>query len=111
MKRLSNLAKELRKNQTPQEEKMWQLLRNRRYKNLCFNRQRPIGNYIVDFVCREKKLIIELDGGQHNQDKNIACDEERTQYLESLGYTVLRIWNNDIDSNIEGVFLEIDKYI
>ena len=111
MDKMTELARKLRKNQTPQEEKIWQLLRNRRYKNLCFKRQRPIGNYIVDFVCREKKLIIEIDGGQHNQDKNIVYDKERTEYLEGLGYTVLRIWNNDIDNNIEGVFLEIDKYI
>ena len=111
MNNLTNNARNLRKNQTPQEQKLWNLLRNRRYKNLCFKRQFIIGNYIVDFVCREKKLIIELDGGQHNIDANITYDEERTKYLETEGYRVLRFWNNDIDNNIEGVFLKIDEFL
>ena len=104
-------ARELRKTQTPQEEKLWKVLRNRRYKNLCFKRQRPIGEYIVDFVCREKKLIIEIDGGQHNEEANIDYDNKRTKYLEEEGYTVLRFWNNEVDNNIEGVFKVIDSYI
>ena len=86
-------------------------MRNRRYKNLCFKRQFIIGNYIVDFVCREKKLIIELDGGQHNLDTNIPYDEERTKYLEAEGYRVLRFWNNDVDNNIEGIFFKIDEFL
>ena len=104
-------AKELRKNQTPQEQKMWNLLRNRRYKNLCFKRQYIIGEYIVDFICREKKLIIEIDGGQHNEDKNIIHDKKRTLFLESNGYKVIRFWNNDIDNNIESVFLKLDEFL
>ncbi len=109
MDKLTETAKKLRKNSTPQEQKLWSLLKTKQYKNLKFKRQQPIGRYIVDFVCREKWLIIELDGGQHNEDKNIAYDEERTQYLESLGFRVIRFWNNDIDDNIEGVFDVIDK--
>ena len=105
------LARILRKNQTPQEEKMWQLLRNHRYKNLAFKRQQPIGQYIVDFVCKEKKIIIEIDGGQHNEIETLEYDKERTLYLKSRGYTLIRFWNNDIDKNIEGVFIEIDKYL
>ena len=111
MKNLTHNAKLLRKNQTAQEQKLWNLLRNRRYKNLCFKRQYIIGNYIADFVCREKKIIIELDGGQHNQDSNIAYDNARTKYLESEGYKVLRFWNNDVDNNIEGVFWKIDEFL
>ena len=105
------LARVLRKNQTPQERKMWSLLRNHKYKNLAFKRQHPIGDYIVDFICLEKKLIIEIDGGQHNEPDNIEYDKKRTEYLESKGYKVLRFWNNEINKNIEGVFLIIDKYL
>ena len=73
-------------------------------KNLKFKRQYPIGNYIVDFICKEKWLIIELDGGQHNKPDNISYDEERTNYLNSRGYRVLRFWNTDIDKNLKGVY-------
>ena len=64
---------------------------------------------IVDFICREKNIIIELDGGQHNEERNIIYDKERTDYLRSKGYKVIRFWNNDIDNNIEGVYLELEK--
>jgi len=99
-----NLSRNLRKNQTPQEQKMWQILRNRNFHNLKFKRQHPIGKYIVDFVCIEKMLIIELDGGQHNEDVNIEYDNKRTKYLESLGFKVFRFWNNEIDNNLSGVY-------
>ena len=105
------LARTLRKQQTSQEAKMWNLLRNHRYKNLAFKRQHPIGNYIVDFICLEKKIIIEIDGGQHNEPINIEYDKQRTMFLETKGDKVIRFWNSDIDKNIEAVFLEIDKYI
>ena len=105
------LARTLRKQQTSQEAEMWNLLRNHRYKNLAFKRQHPIGNYIVDFICLEKKIIIEIDGGQHNEPINIEYDKQRTMFLETKGYKVIRFWNSDIDKNIEAVFLEIDKYI
>ena len=102
-------ARELRQNSTPQEIMLWTLLRNRQYKNYKFRRQYPIGNYIVDFICREKRLIIELDGGQHNEPNNIEYDNERTEFLKSKGYKVIRFWNNDVDNNIEGVFEVIRK--
>lgn len=98
------LARTLRKNQTPQEAKMWKILRNFQINDLKFRRQYPIGNYIVDFVCKEIKLIIEIDGGQHNEPNNITYDIERTKFLESKGYKVIRFWNNDIDNNLEGVY-------
>ncbi len=111
MDKIVSLARNLRKKLTPQKEKLWKLLRNKRYKNLKFRRQYPIGKYIVDFICREKRLIIELDGGQHNEPNNIQSDISRSKYIEQYGYTILRFWNNEIDNNIEGVFKEIDKYI
>ena len=109
MDNLTNLAKVLRKNSTPQEQKLWSFLRNKRFKNLKFKRQQPIGKYIVDFICREKWLIIEIDGGQHNTLDIIEHDIKRTKYLESRGFKILRFWNNDIDNNIEGVLEVLDK--
>ena len=101
------LARTLRKNQTPQESKMWKILRNFQIQGLKFRRQYPIENYIVDFVCKEIKLIIEIDGGQHNETYNIEYDTKRTNFLESKGYKVIRFWNCDIDHNIEGVYQRI----
>ncbi len=99
----------LRTNMTKQEQKLWQLIRKRGINKYRFRRQFPIGNYIVDFICREKKLVIEIDGGQHNEVKNAEYDRERTRYIESQGYRVIRFWNNDVDNNIEGVYMEILK--
>jgi len=99
-----NKARALRKLSTPHEKILWSLLRNRNFNGLKFIRQFPIGNYIADFACRSKKLIIELDGSQHNEATNIQYDYERTKFLEEQGYTVVRFWNNDIDNNIEGVY-------
>ena len=105
------LARKLRKEQTIQESKIWNLLRNRQFFGLKFKRQYPIGEYIADFVCIEKHIIIELDGGQHNSPENIAKDIERTRYLITNGFKVLRIWNNEVDNNLEGVFLELKRQI
>ena len=74
-----------------------------------FRRQQPIDRYIVDFFCSELRLIIELDGGHHNEEKNKDYDKERTKFLNKLGYKVIRIWNNDIDKNIEGVIEYIKR--
>ncbi len=104
-------ARNLRVNQTPQELKLWNLLRARKFHNLKFRRQYHIGNYIVDFICREKKIIIEIDGGQHNFDENVLYDNNRTEFLHSKGYKVIRFWNNDIDNNLEGVYAEIEKFL
>ncbi len=99
-----HLARELRKNSTPQEQKLWKILRNRQFLNLKFKRQVPIGNYIADFLCEEKKLVIEIDGGQHNKINNIEKDKIRTECIELEGYKVIRFWNNEIDNNLEGVY-------
>lgn len=109
MQKNTDIARKLRKNATKQEHVLWNLLRNSKLNNHKFKRQYPIGNYIVDFVCIEKFLIVELDGGQHNYIENKIADEERTNYLQSRGYKVIRFWNNDIDKNIEGVYEEIMK--
>ena len=106
---LKQNARNLRKNMTTQERKLWQLIRNRQFHGLRFLRQYVIGKYIADFVCREKKIIIELDGGQHNEEQNIILDTERTEYLKSKGYKVVRFWNNDIDFNIEGVYQKLEE--
>ncbi len=100
-------ARELRKNLTPQERKMWQLLRNHGFLGYEIRRQYPIGCYIVDFICRSKKIIIEIDGGQHNSEKNAEYDKKRTEYLNSLGYQVIRFWNNDIDNKFDDVYNEL----
>jgi len=102
-----NLSRQLRKNQTPWEAKLWLVLRNRKVGNLKFRRQHKIGKYIVDFCCIDKKLVIELDGGHHNEEPYILQDQIRQKYIEDQGYYVLRIWNNEIDKNLDGVVDEI----
>lgn len=86
-------ARELRKNMTDAERHIWSYLRNRRLLGYRFARQYVIGTYIVDFICREKRLIIELDGGQHMD--AVVYDENRTRFLMAQGYQVLRFWNNE----------------
>ena len=106
-KSLLVFARELRKNSTIAERKLWHRLRSRNFLDLKFRRQEPIGNYIVDFVCYENKLIVELDGGQHNEfsEKDIP----RTKALEKEGYKVLRFWNSDVINNIEGILTIIKE--
>lgn len=102
-------AEFLRSNQTDVEQKIWYQLRAKRFYGYKFKRQVPIGTYITDFACVEKKLIIELDGGQHDDQK--AQDDKRTAYLEQQGYRVLRVWNNEIVDNIEGVLEVIQNML
>jgi very-short-patch-repair endonuclease len=99
--RLKETARTLRKNPTDTEKLLWKHLQRKQLCELKFRRQQPIGNYIVDFICFEKKLIVELDGGQHaiEQEK----DKERDEWLRSEGYKVLRFWNTDVLQNLEGV--------
>ncbi len=106
---LISRAKELRKNQTPWEAKLWQRLRAKRFDGFKFKRQLRIEGYIVDFCCREKMLIVELDGGHHNHESNFKQDLERQKFLEAIGYKILRFWNNDIDKNLEGVLETIKE--
>ena len=98
-------ARNLRQNMSLAENRMWYYLRSRRLGGYKFVRQQVIDNYIVDFVCREKKLIIEVDGGQHMD--ATEYDEQRTRVLEGRGYQVLRVWNNDVFQNTSGVMEKI----
>ena len=103
----TNKARELRKNMTDAEKKLWRYLRRKNIKDLKFRRQHPIGNYIVDFICAEKNLVIEVDGGQHSENENY--DANRTKFLNDKGYKVLRFWNNEVLNNIEVVLNVIYK--
>ena len=94
-------AKILRKNSTGAKRKLWQHLRRYQANDCKFSHQQPIGPYIVDFVCFEKRLIIEVDGGQHIQ--QVEDDNARTQWLRSQGFQVLRFWNNQVLKEIGGV--------
>lgn len=94
-------ARSFRKNMTDVENRMWYFLRNRRLNGYKFVRECVIGSYIADFVCREKKLIIEVDGGQHME--AAEYDKCRTEFLEKNGYRILRVWNNEVCNNIRGV--------
>ena len=98
-------ARRMRKNLTDAEKKLWRYLRLKNIEGSKFRRQHPIGKYIVDFVCLEMRLIVEVDGGQHGE--QIAYDNERTQWLESEGYRVLRFWNNEVLEDVEVVAEEI----
>ncbi|MBE6987835.1 MAG: endonuclease domain-containing protein [Ruminococcaceae bacterium] len=103
------LAKELRKNMTPWENKLWyQFLRSYPVR---WNRQKVLGNYIVDFYCSKAKLIIELDGGHHFSDKSEKADALRTKELEATGLRLFRIPNSDIDKNFNGVCEFIDSLV
>lgn len=97
-------AGELRKESTPAERKLWATLRGDKL-GVKFRRQHAIGKYIPDFVCAQKKLIIELDGSQHLE--QVKYDEERTKTLNALGYKVIRFWNCDVMKNVDGVILAI----
>ncbi len=109
--KLTPFSKNLRKKMTPWETKLWRYLRAKRVWNYKFKRQVPIGDYIVDFCCQKKKLVIELDGGGHSDAFAKTQDQRRGAYLESKGYTILRFWNNEIDKNIEGVLDTINKQL
>ena len=106
---LKQNARYLRNNMTSQERKIWNIIRNRQFYGFRFLRQYVIGTYIVDFICRSEKIIIEIDGGQHNETEKIKLDEERTNFLNLKGYKVIRFWNNEIDNNIEGVYRKLQE--
>lgn len=98
---LKTNARQLRKNLTDSERRLWRELKLRQVGGLKFRRQFQIGRYIADFVCPERKLIVEVDGGQHSEQVNY--DSDRTSWLESQGFRVLRFWNNEVLMNLEGV--------
>ena len=94
-------ARQLRRNQTDAEKFLWSTLRNRQLNGYKFKRQVPVGIYIADFLCQEAMLIVELDGVQHAEQQDY--DQRRTHWLESQGFRVLRLWNNEVLLNIIGV--------
>ena len=98
-------ARELRKNQTEAEQKLWQAIRLKQINGIKFRRQHAIGPYIVDFCSLSQNLIIELDGSQHLEQKEY--DMQRTDFLQSKGFRVLRFWNNDVMNDLEGVIQKI----
>ncbi|MBI1214275.1 MAG: DUF559 domain-containing protein [Alphaproteobacteria bacterium] len=93
-------ARTLRRNQTDAEKIIWHELKAKRFQGLKFKRQHPVGPYFADFICIEKKLIVEIDGGQHCGN---AADEARTDFMTQKGYEVVRFWNNDVLQNTQGV--------
>jgi very-short-patch-repair endonuclease len=107
----TSLARKLRIEQTDAERMLWSKLRNEQVDGVKFRRQQPIKHYIVDFVSFEKNLIIELDGGYHNEDHEKIKDEQRTRWMEGQGFHVLRFWNNDVLQNIDGVLNSIIEAI
>ena len=98
-KRLTPVARNLRRRSTDAENRLWHYLRGRRLEDAKFLRQFPIGSFVADFACREAHLAIELDGGQHSE----AVDGPRTEIIECFGYRVVRFWNHDVLQNTDGV--------
>jgi very-short-patch-repair endonuclease len=104
---MGKLARSLRRRSTEAEKLLWSRLRSRRFDGIKFKRQVPIANYVVDFVALDLKLIIEVDGGPH--DLRAAEDAKRTRILEEWGYQVIRFWNRDVLSNVDGVIEAISQ--
>jgi very-short-patch-repair endonuclease len=102
-------ARKLRTEATDAERALWARLRRRQILGYKFRRQQPLGQYIVDFVCLEKRLIVEVDGSQHNEQQ--SYDAARTGWLESQGYRVLRFWNNEVLSEMASVIEAITQQL
>lgn len=100
-------ARRLRKAMTPAERLLWWALRNRQLDDVRFRRQHPLGPYTADFVCLERLLVVEVDGAQHAEPSQLRHDEDRTRWLEGEGYAVLRVWNRDVLTNLDGVLTTI----
>ncbi len=102
-------ARELRRNMTPQERKLWRHLRGKQLDGIRFRRQHPIDRFILDFFCYEHKLAIEIDGHSHYQPEQQEHDQMRTEWLARYGIRVIRFTNRDVDTNLEGVLDEIGR--
>ena len=105
------LARKLRRSQTDAEKGLWARLKNKQLKGVKFRRQQPLGSYIVDFVSFERKIIVEVDGGQHNEREARERDKERAAWFEERGYQVLRFWNDEVLVNMEGVLERIGEVL
>ena len=106
-KRLTTLAQKLRHDPTEAQIRLWSQLRGKQM-GVQFTREFPIGDHIADIVCRNARLVIELDGGQHAENE---ADLVRTREIEAHGYTVIRFWNNDVLSNTDGVLMVIAEHL
>ena len=106
-KLLKERSRDLRKNLTDVEQKLWQKLRSKQINGHKFRRQFILGNYIVDFICLDKRLIIEVDGGQHMD--NVSYDSQRDEWLKSQNFKVLRFWNNQVLNETDSVLEVIVK--
>jgi len=109
--KLKQLSQQLRENMTDAEKHLWAKIRMRQLKGYQFYRQKPVGDYIVDFFCPRAKLVIEIDGSHHLVGETIAYDRIRDDYLSSLGLRVLRFTNNDVLKNTEEVIEKIVERI
>jgi very-short-patch-repair endonuclease len=101
---LTSRSRALRKSSTDAEQKLWSVLRSRQLNGFKFRKQVEIDGYVVDFICAEKRLIVEVDGGQHTPER----DARRTSYLESQGFRLIRFWNHDVLQNMDGVWATIE---
>jgi very-short-patch-repair endonuclease len=106
-RRTTRRARSLRRAPSEAEKRLWGFLRDRRLNDFKFVRQAPLGPYYADFLCRERRLIVEVDGVTHGEDHQVAHDARRTRYLESQGYRVLRVWNIEVFTNLDGVLTAI----
>ena len=106
---MRHIARKLRKNMSDAEQLLWRHLRDRQLGGYKFRRQHPIGTFVVDFVCLEKELVIEVDGGQHA--KQLEPDVKRSDYLKEKGYRILRFWNNEVLQERESVLSVILSFL
>jgi very-short-patch-repair endonuclease len=107
----TNRSRVLRSRLTKAEERLWGALRNRQLSGCKFVRQAAIGPYFADFVCRERKLIIEVDGATHGTDSELTADAARVDALRQMGYRVYRVTNDEVERNLEGVADSILKQL
>ena len=107
----TNRSRVLRANDTSAEAKLWAELRNRQLGDLKFVRQAPVGDYFVDFLCRERKVVVELDGGTHSTDAELARDAVRSEALSGRGYRVFRVSNADVFENIDEVLAALLAFV
>ncbi len=107
--RMTEIARDLRRRQTPAEIALWGLLRNRQCHGLKFRRQVAVGTFVIDFLCSDSHLAIEVDGGIHQEPKQVASDSNRDAYLREHGYTVIRFANEEILGNPAGVIAVLER--
>ena len=106
-KNLKQFSRDLRKNMTDAEKRLWSRIRGKQLKGFQFYRQKPVGDYIVDFICPKAKLVVELDGGQHYTEEGRQKDKVRDEYLAGLGLQVLRFSDRDILTQTDSVLEKI----